>query len=417
MKKLLVCITVCICLTSCDFLRDVLDFTERLGDGGRTPDTPYVNDYVSMDKVYNFRVNNDLLKVANITFTILNAAGELESILVTGTSTISRREKVDLNPVTRACKLTPEETELAASVTCEPKDGIPAGQYVFEYELQMNYVVTRENGQVETIYVVNSQPQCPCVEAEDVPNELHAISLGCTKDMQFNQDNGYINNNTYWVTSNQGYINWEVRPTDDGLNQTDPATQPQRRAGREYVDLGLSVYWATCNVGARTESEYGGVYGWADGSGYHTEASYKFYPTSRPSVKNIAGTRMDIAHCQWGDGWKMPSTAELGELFNRDNCNWEWTDSYKSSGIKGYVVTSRKAGYEGNYIFLPAGGKRQYETYYQQLGQYGYYWSSELYDGDNQFAYIAYFTSKDNLYPKFHLERYNGAAVRPVYPK
>lgn len=421
MKKLLVLLTACLCLASCDFLRGLMDFTDRLGNGGRRPDTPYVNNITSMDKVYSFRASSDLLKVADITLTILDAAGQIHNIVVGSSGTVMFRDKVNLGPDTKACILTPEETELAASVTCNPRTNIPDGQYVFDYEFEMSYVVTREGSETEEIIpVVNSQPRCPNVDAKDVPNELHAISLGCTKDMQFNQDNGYIVNNNYWRTTDEGYISSDNRISNDGLNQTDPATLPMRHSGRDYVDLGLSVYWATCNVGARVEEEYGGLYGWGDGSGFHTEANHRFYPCSSPKnagIKDIKGTRMDIAHCQWGGDWRMPTKAELAELFDRNNCEWKWTDSYKSSGIKGYVVTGKKSGYEDNYIFMPAAGIRHYEQTPGNAGKYGYYWSSELYLDDGQFSNMAYFTNMDNVYPHHMIERYKGLSVRPVFPK
>ena len=34
--------------------------------------------------------------------------------------------------------------------------------------------------------------------------------------------------------------------------------------GHEYVDLGLSVKWATCNVGASSPSDYGDYYAWGE---------------------------------------------------------------------------------------------------------------------------------------------------------
>lgn len=32
----------------------------------------------------------------------------------------------------------------------------------------------------------------------------------------------------------------------------------------QWVDLGLSVKWATCNVGASTPEEYGNYYAWGE---------------------------------------------------------------------------------------------------------------------------------------------------------
>lgn len=404
-------------LSSCDLLNKDRDFTSSLGNGGRNQDVPYVDDIVSLEKVYSFKANSDLLSVASLTLSYVDKDGNVVKKKITGTDKVTQREKVQMKVGTKACKLTEEETSLASSVIVEPNQNSYNGQYIFEYEYQMYYVATRENGETIEIPAVNICPQCPAVDGADVSNELHAIGLGCTKDKNFDQTTGYVSNGDFWVSNNYGYLSNNYIISTDGMRQDDPTTQPSRRAGHDYVDLGLSVYWATTNVGAQKEEQYGGVYGWADASGYHTESNYKFYPCSRPSVKDISGTRMDIAYCQWGREWRMPTTVELGELFDRQNCKWEWTDSYRDSGIKGYVVTSLKKGYEGNYIFMPAGGKRQYEEYYQLQGMHGYYWSSELYNGDNQFAYIAYFTNRDNLYPKFHLERYNGAAVRPVTDK
>ena len=37
-----------------------------------------------------------------------------------------------------------------------------------------------------------------------------------------------------------------------------------KHEGHEYVDLGLSVKWATCNVGANAPEEYGDYYAWGE---------------------------------------------------------------------------------------------------------------------------------------------------------
>lgn len=41
--------------------------------------------------------------------------------------------------------------------------------------------------------------------------------------------------------------------------------------GHDYVDLGLSVKWATCNIGSSKPEDVGGFYGWGDPTGkkYH----------------------------------------------------------------------------------------------------------------------------------------------------
>lgn len=49
---------------------------------------------------------------------------------------------------------------------------------------------------------------------------------------------------------------------------------------------------------------------------------------------NIAGTKYDEVTTRLGDGWRMPTKAELQELI--DKCKWTL---YEKEGIKGYIVT------------------------------------------------------------------------------
>lgn len=80
----------------------------------------------------------------------------------------------------------------------------------------------------------------------------------------------------------------------------------------KYIDLGLSVLWADCNIGANTPEEYGNYYRWDE------------IPKE----------------------YEIPTLEQYKELI--ENCNWEWSPQ---DGIKGYKVTSKK---NGNSIFLPA---------------------------------------------------------------
>ena len=148
--------------------------------------------------------------------------------------------------------------------------------------------------------------------------------------------------------------NLELKPLANG--------QGGDNAGHEYVDLGLSVKWATCNVGATKPEEYGGYYAWGE-----TEEKEEYYESNMNIGKNIAGTEYDVAHVKWGGNWRMPTRAEQDEL--REKCKWEWTTV---NGVSGYKVTSKK---NGNSIFLPAAGYRSGVEVYYRCGC-GYYWSS-----------------------------------------
>ena len=172
----------------------------------------------------------------------------------------------------------------------------------------------------------------------------------------------------------------------------------------EYVDLGLSVKWATCNVGASKPSDYGDYYAWGETS---TKSSYNSNSceTWNKSIGDIKGTSRDVAHVKWGGSWRMPTRAEFEELLDSNNCTWTWITQ---GGHKGYKVTSKK---NGNSIFLPAAGWRTGTSRYVR-GNYGYYWSSTPYESSTQYAYnFSFHSSYRN--PGWHY-RDGGFTVRPV---
>ena len=172
--------------------------------------------------------------------------------------------------------------------------------------------------------------------------------------------------------------------------------------GHEYVDLGLSVKWATCNVGASSPSDYGNYYAWGEvrtKSEYTEENSL----TYKESMGDISGnSTYDAARYNWGGKWRLPTEAECRELV--DNCWWFWG---KYGGHKGYKATSKK---NGASIFLPAAGRR-YGSYLHFAGEDGYYWSSTPDESRTQDAYRLYSYSYHGVdcYP-----RYFGLSVRPV---
>ena len=197
----------------------------------------------------------------------------------------------------------------------------------------------------------------------------------------------------------------------------------------EYVDLGLSVKWATFNVGALSPEDLGAYYAWGEieTKSYYSWSTYKWcngsYNTqTKYNTKSSYGTvdnkttldpEDDVAHVKWGGSWRMPTKAEQDEL--RNNCTWTWYDSGNTefNGIAGYKVTSNKAGYTDRFIFLPAAGCRD-DTYLDFVGIRGYYWSSSLYTDGPSGAYYLYFLS-DYVYWYDDYRDY-GRSVRPVCP-
>ena len=178
-----------------------------------------------------------------------------------------------------------------------------------------------------------------------------------------------------------------------------------RLHGYAWVDLGLSVRWATCNVGASGPSDYGNYYAWGETT---TKSSYTEGNSRTRGVSpgDISGsTRYDAATANWGSGWRMPTKAELEELV--DKCDWQWMTQ---GGHNGYKVT----GPNGNSIFLPAACCR-YGTSRYNPGDYGYYWSSTPYGSDTLGAYYLLFSS--GLRSVDWYDRKLGQSVRPVSDK
>lgn len=196
----------------------------------------------------------------------------------------------------------------------------------------------------------------------------------------------------------------------------------------QMVDLGLSVKWASWNVGANNPWEYGDYYAWGETEtkSSYTWTNYKFR-TSGDSYDNVKFSKYntssscgtvdnkttldpedDVAHVKWGGSWRMPTKYEQDEL--RTNCTWTWTTL---NGVNGYLVTSNKAGYNDRSIFLPAAGISDGTDLYS-VGSQGYYWSSSLDTGYPYVAYSLYFYSD---YVDWNgSNRYYGQSVRPVCP-
>lgn len=192
----------------------------------------------------------------------------------------------------------------------------------------------------------------------------------------------------------------------------------------EFVDLGLSVKWATCNIGAETSTDFGDYFAWGETSVKETYdwSTYKYCAGVKSSFtkycsvesygnegfvddKKVLDAEDDVAMVNWKGKWRMPTRSEIAEL--RTNCTWEW---FIKDGVKGYLVRSKK---NGNSIFLPAAGFIS-ETNQVSVGEKGLYWSNTLYTDGPFNAYIEEF---DEAKEDAGLcGRIYGLPVRPVCP-
>ena len=193
---------------------------------------------------------------------------------------------------------------------------------------------------------------------------------------------------------------------------------------KEYVDLGLSVKWATCNIGASQPEYHGAMFAWGETESktsydwdnyrwavstfisqtkYCTDSNYG----NQGFVDDITELELedDVAHAVWGGSWRMPTSKEFEELI--DSCTWEQT---RQNGIYGYKVTSKVQGYTDNYIFLPITGYctgDRYQSYYYS------YWSSSLDESEPYMSKRLYLGSGTPIIASS--DREYGITVRPVY--
>lgn len=145
----------------------------------------------------------------------------------------------------------------------------------------------------------------------------------------------------------------------------------------QAVDLGLSVLWASHNVGASRPEGYGSYFAWGETTPkrYFTKENYKFYEKCERCKENsvdvscekcfknigndISGTGYDAARAKWGKGWRMPTYSEIDEL---RSCEFKQT-TY--NGVKGTLII----GHNGNSIFVPQAGE-YYSNWNPDLGPY-----------------------------------------------
>lgn len=212
---------------------------------------------------------------------------------------------------------------------------------------------------------------------------------------------------------------------------------------KEFVDLGLSVKWANCNLGADAPGEVGLYYQWGDTQGYGSNTSdgkvfswsdsnnnitYKWcngtYSTLTKYVPSSAANRYgynkfydnkttleltdDAARAALGGDSRIPTSDEWAELRDTDNCTWTPCGN-------GFKVQSKKTGYTDNWIFIPVAGYR-YNTSVNDNGD-GYYWSSNLYMPSYPFpdkAIVHSCSPRGGSNQEYNQPRSYGCNIRPV---
>ena len=198
--------------------------------------------------------------------------------------------------------------------------------------------------------------------------------------------------------------------------------------GHSYVDLGLpsGTLWATMNVGATSESDYGDYFMWGSTiPNNDTPCDWEHAPFNNGSseyddeyfnsVKNtvcpndILAKEYDAASHIMGGDWRLPTKAEIQELL--DNTTNEGFTNYKGTGVFGCKFTSKTDA--SKYVFIPAAGRRNGGSV-NYVGGIIYVWSSSLYTSNPYYAWnlmVDLYGWNINYYLG---DRYYGYAVRGV---
>lgn len=202
--------------------------------------------------------------------------------------------------------------------------------------------------------------------------------------------------------------------TVEGLNTSNSQYQTPNEIinGHEAVDLGLSVKWATCNIGAATKPlATGDFFSWGETT---TKSNYDYdilcYTGGNVTFGDISGSEFDAATQKWGGSWRMPNLEEANELVAK--CQWEWMTI---NGTNLYKVT----GPNGNYIFLPAGGYAEGTTI-KDRNKMGCFWTSTRKVADYNVAFSIMMLKDPSLSRNWVvsvMSRPNGLPIRPVTGK
>lgn len=195
----------------------------------------------------------------------------------------------------------------------------------------------------------------------------------------------------------------------------------------EYVDLGLSVLWATHNIGADSFEKNGDYYAWGetalkpyyswDDYVWGTQIDISTFNFTKYLTQEKYGTvdnlvelesQDDVANVILGDGWRMPTAEEVEELIQNTYIGRYY--NFLETGITMYCAESKVPGYEDKFIYFPSAEYAWRDGYYENFGTY---WSASLDKNKNERAMVLNldFTTPSSA------RRGEGHPIRPVKNK
>lgn len=271
---------------------------------------------------------------------------------------------------------------------------------------------------------------CSSLTSITIPNSVTSIGRSAFAACESLKKINYIGTEAQWnkITKVDGWKDFTPATIICSAKSATPS-RSNIHNGHEYVDLGLSVKWATCNVGASKPEEYGDYFAWGEvkPKEVYDWSTYKWCNGSEESLTKYDGyfdifdisfditieleLSDDVAHTNWGGDWRMPTAEDFIELIGQ--CTWTRATL---NGVKGRKVT----GPNGNSIFLPDAGSRKGDWCGGKIGAYWSSWPTTIgVESNGSEAYHLHWLplelDGDGKYID-PLDRCVGCSVRPVCP-
>lgn len=199
------------------------------------------------------------------------------------------------------------------------------------------------------------------------------------------------------------YFNDKETGYGDTYEFTTPAP---KKFTANAIDLGLSVKWAEANLGATKGYQYGLFYPYGV-----TARSEKDQKAATPATTDVAGTDLDPATVELGDGWQMPTSAHIRELLA--NTTYKVEDNYGVMGLRFYG----KGDYAYSSIFIPFAGNYNDNDTHVSDGVGYILWAGDRYAAGANRAASFKMTSKESEPILTNTSIYWRLPIRPVKVK
>ncbi|MGN0194989.1 MAG: BACON domain-containing protein [Candidatus Cryptobacteroides sp.] len=310
---------------------------------------------------------------------------------------------------------TPDDREAVITLLCgtkkiefkvmqKQKDALTTTDSTFEVD---------ENGD-EIEIVIKANITFECTVEEDAASWITPIEPKVTTRGLVETSMLFAVAPNFEMKSREGRIIVSSGDLSEVITVTQAAAKPVEISNEQEVDLGLSVVWASWNVGASKPEEVGNYYAWGE-----TATKNAYYINSYARGNDYTDGKeihLDASHdaatANWGNKWRMPTEEEIMELKRSEKLQLR---KYTHNGVEGLLYVSTN----GKSIFFPYTGWRDYSSDVQNKDHMGF-WSNEADVDNTEKAYSFYSDPSNTIFDGIGTVlattslRCNGLTVRAV---